>query len=130
MERDLSELNSGSYWVTVTDNNNCVKSDTIYIGDDLLNCSGDLWIPNIFSPNNDLLNDVLYVRGAATTSNFIFLIFNRWGEKVFESSNPNTGWDGTFNGKEMNDGVFAYMVNATLMDGSEVSIKGTVTLVK
>ena len=127
---DLSELFSGSYWVTVIDNNNCIKSDTIYIGDDLLNCSGDLWIPNIFSPNNDLLNDVLYVRGAATTSNFIFLIFNRWGEKVFESSNPNTGWDGTFNGKEMNDGVFAYMVNATLMDGSEVSIKGTVTLVK
>ncbi len=127
---NLSQLVPDNYWVVITDSNGCAKSDTITIGDDLLNCSSDLWLPNIFSPNGDFLNDELIVRGAETASEFLFIIYNRWGEKVFESSNPNTGWDGTFNGKVMNDGVFAYMVNAIFMDGSEARINGTITLVK
>ena len=60
----------------------------------------------------------------------MFIIFNRWGEKVFESTDPNTGWDGIYNEKEMNNAVFVYMVSATFLDGSKDSIKGTITLVK
>ena len=128
--QNLTGLLSDTYVITVSDSNGCAKSNTIFIDDNLLNCIGDLWLPNIFSPNNDGLNDILYVRGAETASDFLFIIFNRWGEKIFESSDPNTGWDGTFSGEYMNNGVFAYIVTATFINGSEVSISGTVTLVK
>ncbi len=77
-----------------------------------------------------MLNDKLFVHGSGSSSSFLFIIYNRWGDKVFESTDPSIGWDGTYKGKEMNDGVFAYMVKATFSDGSEASIKGTVTLVK
>ena len=83
-----------------------------------------------FSPNNDGLNDELFVRGAESTTSFVFMIYNRWGDKVFESTDPNQGWDGTYNGKSLNNLVFAYIVSATFIDGSEANISGTVTLIK
>ena len=91
---------------------------------------GELFVPNIFSPNNDGKNDVLYVRGAETASEFLFIIFNRWGEKVFESSDPSTGWDGTYKGKSINSAVFTYVVTVKFINVNEHNIRGTVTLIK
>lgn len=127
---DLVDLTSGSYIIIVTDNEGCIKSDTIIIEDDLLLCGGSLWLPNIFSPNNDLLNDMLYVRGSETAQAFEFIIYNRWGQKVYYSTDPSAGWDGTFDGKILNDAVFAYLVTATFLDGTDAVLSGTITLVK
>jgi gliding motility-associated-like protein len=127
---DLPDLNSGTYIIIVTDNEGCIKSDTIIIEDNLLLCGGSLWLPNIFSPNNDLLNDILYVRGAETAQTFEFIIYNRWGQKVYYSTDPAAGWDGTFDGKILNDAVFAYLVTATFLDGTDAVLSGTITLVK
>ena len=57
-------------------------------------------------------------------------IVNRWGEKVFSTTNPNTGWNGTHNGDRVNDGVFAYRLHVLFTDGKEEDLKGNVTLVR
>jgi len=127
---DLNSLSSGTYTVVVTDSMGCTRSETVVIHENLLNCSGELWLPNIFSPNNDQLNDMLYVRGAETAQSFVFMVYNRWGEKIFETTEHTVGWDGTYRGEPLNSAVFAYVVTATFIDGTEAILNGTVTLVR
>ncbi|MEO5645257.1 MAG: gliding motility-associated C-terminal domain-containing protein [Bacteroidia bacterium] len=115
------------YTLMVTDSSGCTAFDTVTVYVDI-SC-GELYFPNAFSPNADGQNDVLYVRG-----NCIRLldlqIYNRWGEKVFETTNPASGWDGTWRGIACEAAVFTYVLNATLLDGTEISRKGNVSLVK
>jgi len=93
------------------------------------NKCGSVFIPDVFSPNNDGRNDILYVRGNCIAT-MDFVIFDRWGNKVFESKNISYGWDGTYKGKVMNTATFVYYLNATLFDGTVVQKKGNVTLVR
>jgi len=89
----------------------------------------DIYIPNIFSPNGDLNNDVLYVR-SHNIKTMDFNIYNRWGEKVFETKDINKGWDGTYKNAKCNEGVFVYYLNATLKDNKPIVKKGNVTLIR
>ena len=59
-----------------------------------------------------------------------FVVFDRWGEKVFESTSLEDGWDGNFRGKKVNPAVFVYYVDVVYKDGSTVSKKGDVTLIR
>ena len=88
-----------------------------------------LFIPNIFSPNNDGSNDVLYVRGE-NIKELIFSIYNRWGEKVFETRDKENGWDGKYQNKNCEIGVYAYTANITFLNGATIFKKGNVTLVR
>lgn len=115
------------YTLTVIDANGCTASDTVTIYVDI--ACGELYLPNAFSPNNDLHNDVLFVRGNCIKE-LNLQIYNRWGEKVFETSDPALGWDGTWRGVLCEPAVFTYILNATLLDGTEISRKGNITLVK
>ena len=128
--KDLAGLRSGTYTVSVIDDNGCSASDIINIEDNMTICGGQLWLPSIFSPNNDGLNDKLYVRGVETATTFLFIIYDRWGDAVFETTNPLEGWDGTNRYKPMNTAVFAYVVSATFIDESEDKISGTISLIK
>jgi gliding motility-associated-like protein len=85
-------------------------------------------VPNAFSPNGDGNNDVLYVLG--TVLNMDFVVYNRWGQQVFKTSDRSQGWDGTFNGVEQNSGVFAYRLTGVLPNGERVEKKGNITLVR
>jgi len=88
-----------------------------------------LFIPEAFSPNNDGHNDILYVRGKGIQ--FLqFAVYDRWGEKVFESDDITKGWDGTYKGVKLSTGVFNYYVKAIYYDGTKVEKKGDVTLFK
>lgn len=86
-------------------------------------------IPTAFSPNNDTHNDVLFVRGSGITS-FTLMIYNRYGEKVFESNDLSIGWDGNHKGQPENTGVFAYYLEYEYINGEKGSLKGNITLVK
>jgi gliding motility-associated-like protein len=86
-------------------------------------------IPTAFSPNNDMHNDILYVRGSGITS-FTLMIYNRYGEKVFESKELSSGWNGYYKGKPQNTGVFAYYLEYEYTNGDKGSLKGNITLVK
>jgi gliding motility-associated-like protein len=127
---EIAGLEPNDYFVTITDSMGCVASENATIMKSFELCEDpSVFIPNIFSPNGDGENDVLYVIGR-NISQLEFLIFNRWGEKVFESNNLETGWDGTHRGSPQNSGVYVYSIKATLRNGSIEELKGTITLVK
>jgi trimeric autotransporter adhesin len=86
-------------------------------------------VPNVFTPNSDMINDTLFVRGKGVKS-LDFEIYDRWGEKVFESENLNIGWDGTFHGKPMDQGVFVWHLKAVLNTDKEINWKGTISLIR
>ncbi|MCB0401116.1 MAG: gliding motility-associated C-terminal domain-containing protein [Flavobacteriales bacterium] len=115
-----------TYTVVVVDSNGCTASDDVTV---IVDFDYVIWVPNIFSPNGDGNNDIVFVRGAGVQT-LKFFIYDRWGEKVFETTDMNIGWDGTFRGKKMNNAVFVYYLEATFLDGSEVTKKGDITLVR
>lgn len=91
--------------------------------------STNVFVANVFSPNGDGNNDVLHILGKGITE-IEFIIYNRWGEKVFETTDIATGWDGTYKGSAMNIGVFVYYIKGKLKDGKEITKKGNVTLLR
>ncbi len=88
-----------------------------------------VYIPNAFTPNGDGLNDVLRVY-----SNVIrqmrFVVFNQWGEKIFESTSQLTAWDGSHKGKPQPSGVYMYVCDITLNTGERIQRKGAINLVR
>lgn len=100
------------------------------------NCLNDIWVPNAFSPNGDGVNDIFMLRGnPRTTTVEKMMIFNRWGNKVFEANNvlPNdktTGWDGNYKGEPVQFEVYGYYIVARFSNGDKQILKGNVTLVK
>ena len=90
---------------------------------------GDVFVPTAFSPNGDDENDLECVLGDCINS-MEFAIFNRWGEKVFESTGQQTCWDGTYKGELLNTATFVYYLKATLVSGEEVLKKGSINLVR
>jgi len=92
------------------------------------NC--ELFIPNAFSPNGDGINDVFQIRGEGF-KNFFLAIYDRWGNKVFESKSNGTpsvaeGWDGS----GFNKGVYVYRLSVEMLDGKLIEQNGNITLVK
>ena len=59
-----------------------------------------------------------------------FTVYDRWGEKVFETNDQTIGWDGTYKGKDLNPGVFTYIVTVNFDDASTISKTGSVTLIR
>lgn len=93
--------------------------------------SDQVFIPNTFTPNGDGHNDVLKVFSFGNViKSMSFMVFNQWGEKVFESSNPNVAWDGTFKGKKQPVGVYVYVGRFTLTNGNVLDKKGSINLVR
>jgi gliding motility-associated-like protein len=106
-----------------------VDSITVFVKADCDTASDDIYIPNIFSPNGDLNNDVLYVR-SHNIKTMDLNIYNRWGEKVFETKDINMGWDGTYKNAKCNEGVFVWYLTGTLKDDKTIVKKGNITLIR
>jgi len=115
-----------TYTLTVS-NGNCSSTDTVTVNVELI--CGDLFVPNAFSPNGDGQNDQLFVRDNCIIK-MNFYIYDRWGQKVFESSNPSSGWNGNYNGKKLDPAVFIYYLHVTLINGNEVERKGNISLIR
>ncbi len=86
-------------------------------------------VPNAFTPLSGDANSILYVRGYGV-SQLKFTIWNRWGQKVFETNDMNIGWDGKFKGVIQPMDVYVYTLSATFFDGVEVNKKGDITLIR
>lgn len=117
----------GKFWVEVTNDVNCNASDTIDIG--FLEHYPFVGLPKAFSPNGDGHNDKLFIRGAEIKYATL-IIYNRLGQKLFETSNINNGWDGFFNGELQNIDVYVYVLNITYLDGRHILKKGNVALLR
>lgn len=87
------------------------------------------FLPTGFTPNGDGINDEIHLHGRGIDY-FTLKIFDRIGEKVFETSDMEKGWDGKLLGLPMNDGVFVYELNITFCNGETVKKHGDITLVK
>jgi len=127
---NLIDLGGGIYDLTITDDNNCFLDTSLIVpSENNGDCEFHIWVPNVFSPDGNGENDVLYARGKGV-SQLSFQVFNRWGEMVFVSSSVDVGWDGTFKGKPLNAEVFVWRAVGTFVDGSDFNEKGNVTLVR
>jgi len=91
--------------------------------------TGDFFIPNAFTPNNDGKNDVWKVYGSSIRDLEV-KIFSQWGQIVFSSKDPQGGWDGYYGGKPAPIGPYIYVVKVVFTDGKSLTRKGTVSLIR
>lgn len=116
-------------YCVIVSQNGCLDTacTTVYVEYDC----GDVVVPSAFTPNSGDINSSAWVLGNCITE-MHFQIFDRWGELVFESFDPQIGWDGTHirNGKPMSTAVFVYQVNGTLINGDTFELKGNITLIR
>ncbi|MEW6469817.1 MAG: gliding motility-associated C-terminal domain-containing protein [Bacteroidota bacterium] len=89
----------------------------------------NLYVPNAFTPNGDGINDLFGAKGDGIIE-YSIQIFNRWGELVFESSDINKQWDGTYKGQIAETGAYAYSITAYGEKTNRISKSGTVTLIQ
>jgi gliding motility-associated-like protein len=129
----VKPLSTTTYTVEVLDQNGCSAEDQVtirVIGDK------DLVIPNIFSPNGDQVNDILYIGENSRIKSIRLLeIFDRWGNLVLHkengvAGNQSDGWDGTFNGKPLSPGVYTLRAIVQFYDDDIVHKTGDVTLIR
>jgi gliding motility-associated-like protein len=120
----------GTYIVTlIASNGLCSSIDSLEI---IVLPFGDpeVVVPNVFSPNDDDVNDIFFLSHVNTTEIYI-VILNRWGNVVFETTDPDPKWDGTTpNGNKVTDGVYFYKYVATGINGVEIKGHGDVTVVR
>lgn len=114
---------------TVTSNNNgCVITDNIQITiDDCIEPT--LFIPNVFTPNNDGLNDIFKAKGSFI-ENFEATIFNRWGKEIYNWKDVNEGWNGKYEGTLVVDGTYFYIIDVVFLDKIKKNFTGAVMLLK
>ncbi|TVR78528.1 MAG: PKD domain-containing protein [Chitinophagaceae bacterium] len=122
-----SPLIDTDFFVTVSDAQGCVLSGEVTVH--VVPEQRILYIPNIFSPNGDGINDEFEVfTGGVRT--FYLSVFDRWGSKIFESEDPNISWNGKLNGIQVPQGVYVFYIRVTFQDGENISKKGSITLVR
>jgi gliding motility-associated-like protein len=122
------------YTLTLTDSTGCQIRDDIRL---LVNRECNIFIPNVFSPFSTVGdNDVFYPFASDCAKQVTFMeIYDRWGEMVFHKINfplndPSNGWDGAFNGKQLEAAVYAYRIEILLADGRSERFFGDVTLIR
>ncbi|MBN8679448.1 MAG: gliding motility-associated C-terminal domain-containing protein [Chitinophagales bacterium] len=125
---------STTYSIKVVDNNGCRDEDQVRV---IVDRRKYVYIPNVFTPNDDGDNDIFSVFPRPGTVRKVnsLAVFDRWGEQLFvlENFNPydgNLGWNGTYKGEPMNPGVFVWVVEIEFIDGVVELYKGDVTIVR
>ncbi len=127
-------LVDATYELFAVDANGCIGSAEIFINVD---SDRNVYIPNVFSPNVDGLNDLFSpFTGVGVTRVISMNVYNRWGEIVFNGedflpgSTEAFGWDGNFRNKEASPGVYFYLIRVEFVDGIELLYRGDVTLIR
>ncbi len=128
-----SPKSNTTYTVRVTDRYGCVNQNDITV---VVICNNiNFFVPNTFSPNGDGQNEVFFPRGTGLFRIKSLIIFNRWGEVVFEKKDfpPNdasSGWTGIFKGKKASPDVYIYMMEILCENNTVIPVKGNVTLLR
>jgi gliding motility-associated-like protein len=121
------------FQLTIQDTLGCSVSDEVTV---FVNATDDIYVPNIFSPNNDGVNDVFFIQAGSEVEMVEWLqIYDRWGELVFEARNflpndPGLGWDGRLRGELLNNAVFVWQAQVRLRDGKVEVLEGDVVLTR
>lgn len=115
---------SMTYTVTFTDENGCIATDEVNII-----FEGIIYVPNSFTPDGDGINDNFFVEGG-NIKEFHLLIFDRWGEVLFESFDMNAGWNGTYGNKVCQDGTYVWKIVYEDLENNKKEIIGHVNLLR
>ncbi len=115
-----------TYCATVTTTAGCSNEACIDI---IVADESVLYIPNVFTPNGDGVNDLFYTPSHNLTS-YELRIYNRWGEQLFQTSDPLKGWDGSYGGKPVSSGVYVFILKATGTDNTTYNKSGHITLLQ
>lgn len=124
----LGYTKAGTYIDTLTTVNGCDSLRTLILSIKN-NCPG-IYIPNAFTPNGDTKNDVFKPIILQQMQHYNFIVFNRYGQKVFETSNYSQGWDGNFKGKQQPLGSYVYLLKFSDYAGQETMEHGSVLLIR
>jgi gliding motility-associated-like protein len=127
----ITPTKTGEYNLYFKDQFNCkhlLKTFFVVVETDMCN-EGTVYLPTGFTPNGDGTNDVLYIRSNFVTQVYL-TIYDRWGEKLFETNDIKNGWDGTFKGKQLDQGVYGYYMTFKCNNGQESFKKGNITLLR
>lgn len=120
----------GTYWLTATNSDGCSGTDSIIVVSK--DCRSVLHLPNAFSPNNDRNNDLFKPTYEGFLETFRLTVYNRWGERIFETTDANRGWDGTYKGKPQDTGSFVWTCQYKFFGANQAvkQEKGVITLVR
>ncbi|HRI59042.1 MAG TPA: gliding motility-associated C-terminal domain-containing protein [Saprospiraceae bacterium] len=130
---EATPYHTTTYILTVEAPGGCIDRDSVTV---IVQPNRDVYVPNIFSPDNDGNNEVFTVYGGQEVLKIRNLwVYSRWGELVFQreglaANDEQGGWDGTFRGKPMSPGVFAWVAEVEFLDGVVVQYEGSVTIVR
>ncbi len=121
-----------NYEVQITSSSGCIANASVPI---TVTKDRGIYIPNVFSPNLDGINDQFYIMGQGFAQILVFQIVDRWGNIVYsqnqgEINDATIGWDGIMNGQAVQPGVFSYYAKVIYLDEIEESFYGDVTLVR
>ena len=114
------------YTITITAASSCLTVDTLLVRI----FDKYVYVPNVFSPNGDGINDILYVNLVSVKQLRYFRVFNRYGKKVFESSDPASGWNGKLNGEYQPVDTYVWTVEALDKNGNQINQQGTLSLLR
>jgi hypothetical protein len=119
---------SGRYTLVARDNNGCLVKDSVQVV--IADCNPLVEFPNAFTPNQDGRNDMFRPVLKGRLVQYELSVFNVWGQQVFYSKDPFTGWDGTLSGKPQQQATFVWLCRYQLAGQDVVTKKGTVVLVR
>ena len=120
--------NPGKYWLTVTDANGCIDTDTTTIFDK--QCQYGVYIPTAFTPDNNGKNDLFRPSIFGRLLKYHIAVYDRLGNLVFESNDAAKGWDGRLRGMTQENGAFVWICSYHLQGSAPKSEKGTVLLLR
>jgi len=123
----LMVTHEGIYWVEVT--NECGQ-EMVTVSVQLKDCDFSVFMPNVFSPNGDGINETIKPIVNTELSKYQFIIFDRWGDCVFISTDNQESWNGIYRNQKAMSGVYAYYVDCISVLGVRKTLKGDITLIR
>ena len=118
-------MNDGIYFLTAA--NECESyTDSVTISTGFC----DIIMPTGFTPNGDGVNDIFKVKYPFPVKQFNLVIYDRWGEKVFETNTISEGWDGTLKGLPSPQSTYVWAISFTDINNKQQQLKGLVTLLR
>lgn len=123
----ISTAISGNYGVKVTNADGCSSTDNIFLKD---SCPMYIFMPNSFTPDANNLNDKCIWVGNMKMKNYTFMVYTRWGEKVFETEDPTLAWDGFYKKEPCPQGIYAYLLECVDTQENRHVLKGNITLLR
>jgi gliding motility-associated-like protein len=130
-ENSILATRPGIYAVEADFNETCpIFQDEIELIEDNNNCDCQIYLPNAFSPNEDGHNDLWAPLLSCDLQSYSLMVFDKWGNKIFEAFSPDEGWDGKWGTRLVGTGVFSYIINYQDVDGNKFIKSGNVTIIR